>query len=79
MPTSGITKTFIVLGKEQTEKFANAIEDSYQESLHRKESLDFEITYLHGADEVKRFMEKRKKKIIMPTAAVVKGTDYGGC
>lgn len=39
MPTSGITKTFIVLGKEQTEKFANAIEDSYQESLHRKESL----------------------------------------
>ena len=61
MPTSGITKTFIVLGKEQTEKFA--IEDSYQESLHRKESLDFEITYLHGADEVKRFMEKRKKKL----------------
>lgn len=42
MPTSGITKTFIVLGKEQTEKFANAIEDSYQESLHRKESIDFE-------------------------------------
>ena len=63
MPTSGITKTFIVLGKEQTEKFANAIEDSYQESLHRKEGLDFEITYLHGADEVKRFMEKRKKKL----------------
>ena len=62
MPTSGITKTFIVLGKEQTEKFANAIEDSYQESLHRKESLDFEITYLHGADEVKRFMEKCSRR-----------------
>ena len=60
MPTSGITKTFIVLGKEQAEKFANAIEESYQESLHRKESLDFAITYLHGADEVKKFMEKRK-------------------
>ena len=59
MPTSGITKTFIVLGKEQAEKFANAIEESYQESLHRKESLDFAITYLHGADEVKKFMEKR--------------------
>ena len=53
----------MVSGKEQTEKFANAIEDSYQESLHRKESLDFEITYLHGADEVKRFMEKRKKNL----------------
>lgn len=63
MPTSSITKTFIVSGKEQAEKFANAIEESYQESLHRKESLDFEITYLHGADEVKRFMEKRKKKL----------------
>lgn len=60
MPTSSITKTFIVSGKEQAEKFANAIEESYQESLHRKESLDFEITYLHGADEVKKFMEKRK-------------------
>lgn len=47
MPTSSITKTFIVSGKEQAEKFANAIEESYQESLHRKESLDFEITYLH--------------------------------
>lgn len=70
MPTSGITKTFIVLGKEQTEKFANAIEDSYQESLHRKESLDFEITYLHGADEVKRFMEKRKKKGSMSIVGV---------
>ena len=77
MPTSGITKTFIVLGKEQTEKFANAIEDSYQESLHRKESLDFEITYLHGADE--KVHGEEKEKIIMPTAAVVKGTDYGGC
>lgn len=63
MPTSSITKTFIVSGKEQTEKFANAIEESYQESLHRKEGLDFEITYLHRADEVKRFMEKRKKKL----------------
>ena len=63
MPTSSITKTFIVSGKEQAEKFANAIEESYQESLHRIESLDFEITYLHGADEVKRFMEKRKKKL----------------
>lgn len=63
MPTSSITKTFIVSGKEQVERFANAIEESDQESLYRKESLDFKITYLHGADEVKRFMEKRKKKL----------------
>ena len=63
MATSSITKNFVVYGEKQAEIFANAIEDSYQESLHRKESLDFEITYLHGADEVKRFMEKRKKKL----------------
>lgn len=35
MATSSITKTFIVSGKEQAEKFANAIEESYQESFHR--------------------------------------------
>ena len=49
MATSSITKTFIVEGKEQAEKFANAIEESYQESLHRKTTPDFEITYLRGA------------------------------
>ena len=36
MPTESITKSFIVSGKEQIEKFANAIEESYQESLTRK-------------------------------------------
>ena len=63
MATSSITKTFIVSGKEQAERFADAIEESYQESLYRKETLDFEITYLRGADEVKKFMEKRKKNL----------------
>lgn len=29
MPTESITKSFIVSGKEQIEKFANAIEESY--------------------------------------------------
>ena len=35
MSTSSFTKTFIVSGKEQAERFANAIEEAYQESLHR--------------------------------------------
>lgn len=61
MATSSITKTFIVEGKEQAEKFANAIEESYQESLHRDSTPNFEITYLRGAAEVKEFMAKRKK------------------
>ena len=60
MATSSITKTFIVEGKEQAEKFANAIEESYQESL-RDPTPKFEITYLRGAAEVKEFMTKRKK------------------
>ena len=41
MPTESITKSFIVSGKEQIEKFANAIEESYQESLTRKKRLFF--------------------------------------
>ena len=41
MPTESITKSFIVSGKEQVEKFANAIEESYQESLTRKKELFF--------------------------------------
>ena len=61
MPTSSITKTFIVSGKEQAEKFANAIEESYQESLHRAQTPDVRITHLHGAEEVRKFMAKRKK------------------
>lgn len=35
MATSSITKNFVVYGKEQAERFADAIEESYQESLHR--------------------------------------------
>lgn len=60
MPTSSITKNFIVSGKKQVEMFANAIEESYQESLCRKDTHDFNIKHLHGAKEVKEFMMKRK-------------------
>ena len=61
MATSSITKNFVVSGQRQVEKFANAIEESYQESLHRDPTPDFEITYLRGAAEVKEFMAKRKR------------------
>ena len=61
MATSSITKNFVVSGQRQVEKFANAIEESYQESLHRDPTPDFEITYLRGAAEIKEFMAKRKK------------------
>lgn len=61
MATSSITKNFVVSGQRQVEKFANAIEESYQESLHRAQTLDLRITHLHGAEEVRKFMAKRKK------------------
>ena len=61
MATSSIIKNFIVSGDEQTEIFANAIEESYQESLHRRPSADMKIMYLRGSEEVKQFMAKRKK------------------
>lgn len=61
MATSSITKSFIVSGDEQVEKFANAIEESYQESLQREPILDMKITYLDNVEEIKKFMAKRKK------------------
>jgi hypothetical protein len=61
MATSSITKNFIVSGEEQVEMFANAIEESYQESLHRAPAPDMNITRLRGTVEVKKFMAKRKR------------------
>lgn len=61
MAISSITKNFVVSGQKQVEKFANAIEESYQESLHRVSAPDLRITHLHGSEEIKNFMAKRKK------------------
>lgn len=60
MATSSITKNFVVSGVEQVEMFANAIEESYQESLHKTPESDLRITHLRGSEEVKKFMAKRK-------------------
>ena len=57
MPTSSITKNFIVEGAEQVEMFANAIEESYQESLKPKPKSNLKITHLRG-EEAKEFMER---------------------
>ncbi len=61
MATSSITKNFVVFGQAQAEKFADAIEESYQESLHRAPTPNLRITHLRGAEEVKKFMAKRGK------------------
>lgn len=51
MATSSITKNFVVSGQRQVEKFANAIEESYQESLHRTQTPDLRITHLHASEK----------------------------
>ncbi len=62
MATSSITKNFIVSGTKQAEIFAEAIESSYQESLnHTPTGNDLKIRHLSGADEIRKFMMKRKK------------------
>ena len=56
-------QNFVVSGARQVEMFANAIEESYQESLTRPQTTT-SVKYrdLHDPDEIKRFMEKWKKQ-----------------
>ena len=61
MAASSITKNFVITSKKQVEMFANAMEESYQESLQKKQKSDLRITYLRGPEEVREFMEKRKR------------------
>lgn len=61
MATSSITKNFVVSGTKQVEIFANAIEESYQDSLRRETAPDIKVTHLRGADDIKNFIKKRKK------------------
>lgn len=59
MATSSITKNFIVLGDEQVEMFADAIEASYQESLHKsKEMPSFTYKEVTSSSELNDLIEK---------------------
>lgn len=57
MATSSITKNFIISGKKQVERFADAMEASANDKTPR---VPINLTYLQGADEIIEFMEKRK-------------------
>ena len=62
MATSSITKNFVISGKKQVEMFANAIEESYQESLTRpKNDISFKYRELRDSAEIQKLMEKWKK------------------
>ena len=58
MATSSITKNFIISGQKQVEMFADAIEASANDRTPR---VPINVTYLQGADDIIKFMEKRKK------------------
>ena len=62
MATSSITKNFVVSGEKQVEIFADAIEESYQESLTRpKNTASFRYRELGYPVEIQKLMEKWKK------------------
>ena len=61
MATSSITRNFVVEGEEQVEMFANAIEESWQESLVRVEKPLVNCRELCDPQEVARFIERQKK------------------
>ena len=58
MATSSITKNFVISGQKQVEMFADAIEASANDRTPR---VPINVTYLQGADEIVKCMEKRKK------------------
>ena len=62
MATSSITKNFVVSGEKQVEIFANAIEESYQESLRTaKDTSSGKYRELKDDDELNIFMKKWKE------------------
>lgn len=62
MATSSITKNFVISGEEQAKRFADAIEESYLESLARVPESKRDVIRLSGAEELRRLMEKRKRR-----------------
>ena len=58
MATSSITKNFVISGQKQVEMFADAIEASANDRTPR---VPINVTYLQGAENILKFMEKRKK------------------
>lgn len=62
MATSSITKNFIVSGEKQVEIFANAIEESYQESLTRpQKNTSLKYKELRDPVEIQKLMERWKQ------------------
>jgi hypothetical protein len=59
MATSSITKSFVISGKEQVEKFADAIEKSAQD---RPVRIPVSATHIETEEELREFMRKWEEK-----------------
>ena len=57
MATSSITRNFVLEGEEQVELFANAIEESYQESLVRDNTCHVKYHDVTTKEELEEFMK----------------------
>ena len=58
MATSSITKNFVINTKEQAETFANAIEESYQESLSRSNNTSLFENLNGNATDMNKLEER---------------------
>ena len=63
MATSSITHNFVISGQENVERFLDAVEESYQESLHRKSKKKLNFKFLEGEEAIEfikgnNYMEK---------------------
>jgi hypothetical protein len=61
MATSSITKNFIIETKDQVEKFANAVEESYLESLNRKRK-NYSDAFEYDENIIDKFLGKGNNK-----------------
>lgn len=61
MATSSITKNFLIETKDQVEKFANAVEESYLESLNRKRK-SYSDVFEYDENIIDKFLGKGNNK-----------------
>ena len=60
MPTSSITRNFVITGKDKVEAFANALEESAKADVPLREVSARRLT---DPKEIKALMMKAKKRI----------------
>lgn len=59
MPTSSITKNFVISGKRQVEMFVDAIEAS---ANNRPNRISITAKEIKGEEQLRKFMKMRKQK-----------------